>query len=289
MNVKNVKYLLPAENINMGGLLIKQALPTQKIPHLDPFLLIHHADFKFNKNAPAKQQGVGPHPHRGFSPVTFVIKGEVYHRDSWGNSQIAKAGEVQWMNSGAGIIHSERPSQLIVEKEVNQEIVQLWINTPAEKKMNPPKYFHTSEKDIVRISNKDEVFENKLISGNYKGQVGKIPAESEVLVIWGKASIPGSTSFSISEKMNSMLYIISGELRIKGYGNVSKKNLVIFEKDYKKVILNTESDAEFLLLAGMPLDEKIVQQGPFVMNSTTEIMEAMRDYQMGKMGVLIEE
>ena len=138
MMLKTVKYLLSAVEIDMGGFAIKQAFPTNKIQQIDPFLLLHHGKLKYSDSKLAKHQGVGPHPHRGFSPVTFVIEGEVHHRDSRGNNQIAKKGEVQWMHAGAGIIHSERPSQALVEATQIQEIVQLWINSPADKKMTPP-------------------------------------------------------------------------------------------------------------------------------------------------------
>ena len=92
---KHIKYLIPAYEINMGEILVKQALPTVKVPQVDPFLLLHHAIFRYTTNAPAIQQGLGPHPHRGFTPVSFVIDGEVHHRDSRGINQIAKKGEVQ--------------------------------------------------------------------------------------------------------------------------------------------------------------------------------------------------
>ena len=112
---KSVKAVLPATEIDMGGFPVKQALPKQQFAQLDPFLLVHHGHGKYSNRRPAKQQGIGPHPHRGFSPVTFVIEGAVHHRDSRGNSQVAKQGEVQWMNAGAGIIHSERPSEEIAD------------------------------------------------------------------------------------------------------------------------------------------------------------------------------
>ena len=113
--LKKVSHLLPAQNMDMGGFPIKQALPTQKVQQFDPFLLLHHARTRYSSRKPARIQGVGPHPHRGFSPVTFVIEGAVHHRDSRGNSQVAKAGEVQWMHAGMGIIHSERPSKELVD------------------------------------------------------------------------------------------------------------------------------------------------------------------------------
>ena len=140
MEFKKVKYQLPAVEIDMGGIPVKQALPTIRIEQVDPFLLLHHGKFTFTELAPALHQGVGPHPHRGFSPVTFVVDGEVHHRDSRGNSQIAHKGDVQWLNAGAGIIHSERPSQELSDRNGTQEIIQLWINTPAANKMKQPFY-----------------------------------------------------------------------------------------------------------------------------------------------------
>ncbi len=132
--LKKVKRLLLATEIDMGGFPVKQALPTQKVDRVDPFLLLHHARTQYYNDRPAKTQGIGPHPHRGFSPVTFVIEGEVHHRDSRENNQIAKEGEVQWMHAGMGIIHSERPSENLAANNGVQEIIQVWINSPADKK-----------------------------------------------------------------------------------------------------------------------------------------------------------
>jgi len=286
---KQVKYLLPAVEIDMGGFPVKQPLPTQKIQQLDPFLLLHHAHTKYNNRRLAKQQGVGPHPHRGFSPVTFVVKGEVHHRDSWGNSQIAKKGEVQWMNAGAGIVHSERPSQNLVEGSREQEIVQLWINSPSTKKMIPPEYFYLPEESIPTFSSEDGKIKNKLIAGKYANQKGKVIPQSELMIIWGKSQQGGEQQLMFREEYNSMLYLIKGSMSIKGYGLVEKEHLVVFDKVGEYLQMSVNEEAEFIVLSGKPIDEKVTQQGPFVMNTQTEILEAMRDYQMGKMGILIEE
>ena len=287
--LKKVKYLLPATNINMGGIIVKQALPTQKVSQISPFLLLHHGKFTFTENAPAIQQGLGPHPHRGFTPVTFVLEGEVHHRDSWGNNQIAKKGEVQWMHAGAGIIHSERPSQALSEKNGTQEIVQLWINTPKEKKMQPPKYQYIPKKDLPVFFSEDKLISNKLIAGTYNHLHGKIKTESEMIIFWSNAKTGGVQTINISPYFNVMIYVIKGELRIKDYGMVENENLIVFEKEGTQIEVSSITNSEFLLLSGEPISEKIIQQGPFVMNTETEILEAMRDYQMGKMGVLIEE
>lgn len=289
MSTKKVRTILPAQLIDMDGFPVKQALPAQNVPNVDPFLLLHHGQIKPIFKRPAKVQGIGPHPHRGFSPVTFVIEGEIHHRDSRGNSQVAKAREVQWMHAGAGIIHSERPSDNTIKQKMNQEIVQLWINSPATSKMKEPKYTHVNEEDFPRIGTSDGLSDIKLISGNYKGLTGKIKGESELLIIWGVANVGAQVTFEIPEGFNTSVYIIKGDLRIVEHGIVDPESLVIFEMEGNTISLEAKSDAQYLILAGEPINEKIVQHGPFVMNTQTEIMKAMRDYQMGKMGILIEE
>lgn len=285
---KTVTQLIPAFDVNMGGTLVKQPLPTANLRQVDPFLLLHHGTFNFRNDALAIHQGLGPHPHRGFSPVTFVIDGEVHHRDSRGNDQIAKKGEVQWMHAGAGIIHSERPSQSLVEKNGTQEVIQLWINSPADKKMNQPQYQYVPASAIPLYLSEDKQVNTKVIAGNFEGLSGAVKTESELLVLWVNARKGGTQVFTIDKRFNTVLYTINGDLKIAGYGKVEKECLVVFDNNAFNVEITAESNSEFLVLAGVPINQKVVQQGPFVMNTETEIMEAMRDYQMGKMGVLIE-
>jgi quercetin 2,3-dioxygenase len=287
--IKKVKYLIPVYTIDMGGIPVKQALPTNRVEQVDPFLLLHHAKFTYTSDAPALHQGIGPHPHRGFSPVTFVVEGEVHHRDSWGNNQVAKEGEVQWMHAGAGIIHSERPSQKLANENGKQEIVQLWINTPAARKMQQPVYQYLAESKIPVFSSEDNRVKNKLVAGKYNGLQGNIKTESELLIIWGLAEKEGKQTYLLPELFNVMLYIIRGNMQIAGYGKVEEESLVVFDTGGDAVEISAETGSQFLLLAGNPFNENVVQQGPFVMNTTTQILEAMSDYRMGKMGILIEE
>lgn len=289
MAFKTVKYLLPSTQIYMDGFPVKQALPTQKVEQVDPYLLIHHARVKPLFDRPAKIQGVGPHPHRGFSPVTFVLEGEVHHRDSRGNNQIAEAGDVQWLNAGAGIIHSERPSQGLIDKHGRQEIIQIWINTPAAFKMKEPQYQYLAEEKMPVIKSLDGAIENKLVAGAYEGQKGKIKSQSELLILWAKSVSAGEMTYEIPDGYSACVYLMKGNFTITGYGKVDAENLVVLSDEGNGLSLKVEKDTQYLVLCGKPLNEKKVQQGPFVMNTETEILEAMRDYRMGKMGVLIEE
>ena len=287
--MKQVKYLLPATEIDMGGFPVKQALPTQKVQQWDPFLLLHHAKVKFSKHRLGKHQGIGPHPHRGFSPVTFVIEREVHHRDSWGNNQIAKEGEVQWMHAGAGIVHSERPSEALIERQGHQEIVQLWINSPTIKKMMPPTYSYVSNEAMTVFSSEDQKISNKLIAGNYGKHSGKVVPQSELLVIWGEGKQGGTQQLTIPKGFSSMLYLIKGNITLKGYGMIEGENLAVFDHEGDVIEMSFKEDGQFILLCGKAIDEVVTQSGPYVMNTQTEILEDMRDYQMGKFGILIEE
>jgi len=285
---KKVKYLLPAIEVDMGGFPVKQPLPTNKVDQVDPFLLVHHARTQYHDDRPSKTQGIGPHPHRGFSPVTFVIEGEVHHRDSRENNQIAKEGEVQWMHAGAGIVHSERPSEALTARNGVQEIIQIWVNSPSDKKMQEPFYKHLSLDIIPVIISEDKKIKNKIIAGTFRGQKSTIPIQSELLILWGLAEKKGEQTIKIPENFNTMLYLIKGAMKINGYGIVDAESLLVFEKEGDAISMLFTEDSQFLVLSGQAIDESVSQYGPYVMNTQTEILEAIRDYQMGKMGILIE-
>src|SRR5688500_3399223 len=151
MKNRTVSNLLYAHPYDMGGIPIKQPFPTAKVDQIDPFLLLHHAEIKVSKHIDPSQAGVGPHPHRGFSPVTFIFKGGVHHSDSRRNNSVVYAGGAQLMNAGMGAIHSERPPDDIHEIGGSQEIIQLWINSPAKNKMDPPAYFPLQAADTPKF------------------------------------------------------------------------------------------------------------------------------------------
>lgn len=290
MTLKKVKHLIPAESLNMGGFPVKQALPTMKVDQVDPFLLLHHAKVKFTKDRKAKHQGVGPHPHRGFSPVTLVLDGAIHHRDSRGNNQVAHKGEVQWMNAGMGIIHSERPTQALVDSGEHQEMIQLWVNSPSSAKMNIPSYQYLKKDEMPVIRSADGKVETKIVAGTYADLTSKTKSDSPLLILWANAEDTAQEQYKIPTQYNCMLYVAKGSIQIKGYGLVEAEQLVVFEDGGSDVLVNASaSGAEYIIMAGAPINEKVVSQGPFVMNSETEILRAMRDYQMGKMGILIED
>ncbi|QTN39841.1 pirin family protein [Cryomorphaceae bacterium] len=283
-----IRYLLPVQEIDMGGIPILQALPTQRVEQVDPYLLLHHGVIHTNPLTDAMHQGVGPHPHRGFSPVTFVIEGAIHHRDSRGHNQIARAGEVQWMHAGAGIVHSERPTPELVASGGHQEIIQLWINSPASAKMKTPTYQYLAEEEIPTWS-AEEGIRIKLVAGTYDGHQIATETQSPLLILWVEAEAGSTWTLDIPTEMNASIYTIKGGISIEGFGRVDARTLAVAQEGLDQLSIEAVESGQFLVLAGAPIGEKVTQWGPYVMNSQTEIMEALRDYQMGKMGVLIEE
>ena len=289
MKNRTVKNLLYAEVVDMGGMPVRQPFPTMKVEQVDPFLLLHHADIKVPQHIRPGQAGVGPHPHRGFSPVTFIFQGGVHHRDSRGNNSVVYQGGAQWMNAGMGVMHSERPPDDIHSLGGRQEIIQLWINSPARNKMDQPEYFPVQKNEIPQFVSSDNLAIVNIIAGEFlgvKGPVsGKTPVNAATLVLKKGARIP----ISLPQTHNAFLYALDGRINITGYGLTEGLNAVVFANDGEGIDLEALEDTRILLMSGEPLGEKVVSHGPFVMNNETEILEAMRDYQKGKMGILIED
>ncbi|MCW5910378.1 MAG: pirin family protein [Cyclobacteriaceae bacterium] len=289
MKTRTVSRLLYAHKMDMGGIPIRQPLPTQQVQQVDPFLLLHHANIKAPATVDPDDAGVGPHPHRGFSPVTFIFQGGVHHRDSRGNNSTIYAGGAQWMNAGMGVIHSERPPHDIHEIGGRQEIIQLWINTPAKHKMDQPSYFPVTAEDAPAVKSEDGLVTVNVFSGEVLGAKGPVPAQVEVNSATLVLQKGGTISIPLPGHHNALLYLLDGKLNVDGFGMVEGLHLVHFKNDGEGIVLTALEDTRALLLSGKPLDEEVVSYGPFVMNTQTQIMEAMRDYQVGKMGVLIEE
>lgn len=289
MKYRSVSRLLYAHQVDMGGMPIRQPLPTQQVDQLDPFLLLHHANIKVPQHVDTRHAGVGPHPHRGFSPVTFIFQGGVHHRDSRGNNSVVYAGGAQWMNAGMGMMHSERPPHDIHELGGRQEIIQLWINTPAKHKMDQPAYFPLAAEAVPTFKSDDAKVKAKVFSGNLLGLKGPIPSQVEVNAATLEVDAGGKIEIAIPEEHNLMLYLLDGKLRVESFGMVDALHLIHFKQDGEGILIEGLEKSRALLLSGKPINEPVVSHGPFVMNTQTQIMEAMRDYQMGKMGILIED
>lgn len=287
MKHRSVAHITRAERLSMGKTQVKQPLPTMQLEQVDPFLLLHHFG-----PATAEPGGdpldVGPHPHRGFEPVTFLYSGGIRHKDSRGNEGILQGGDVQWMTAGRGIIHSERASREFLEKGGVMEGIQLWVNLPKKDKMAQPAYQDIKAAQIPVIRQDEGRAELRLVAGSYQGRQGPARTFTPILALQASLQGGGFAELEIPEHYNALLYILRGEVKLNENFSYKEETMLHFRNDGEGVSLRAIAGSEALLLAGEPIGEPVAQWGPYVMNTQTEIMEAMRDYQMGKMGVYVD-
>ncbi|OIQ29083.1 MAG: nuclease PIN [Bacteroidetes bacterium MedPE-SWsnd-G2] len=285
MKRNTIDYVGGSPLVNMGPIQLRQPLPNSNVEMVDPFLLLHHYG-PFAISEEDNPFDLGPHPHRGFEPITFLLQGEQLHRDSLNNESIVKAGDVQWTTAGRGIIHSEGPNKAFVEKGGVLEGIQLWLNLPADKKMMTPKYQHITSDQFNKVG-----FENiniKVVAGEIFSTKGKIETESDITVALLKFQNSEVLNLPINENHSGLIYLINGNVSVNESIQLqsSENQIASFNADGDHIQIKSIGDAQLLFLSGVPFDEKVVSWGPYVMNSQTEIMEALRDYQMGKMGFL---
>ena len=271
--------------VNMGPIRLRQPLPSIQINDVDPFILLHHYG-PYQINSESNPFDLGPHPHRGFEPITLLVQGEQLHRDSLGNHSVVKAGDVQWTTAGKGIVHAEGPTKDFVKKGGVLEGIQLWLNLPSSHKMMEPAYQHIRHEEMPVIKSDASKISIKVVAGIYKGAKGEIKTQTPVNVLWGVSKATGSASIDIAEGHQALVYLIKGKLRINDSEVLEDDGtkMIVFNNDGDHFLLQSEEDSVFLVLTGTPLEEKVVSYGPFVMNSQQEIQQALVDYQQGKMG-----
>jgi len=270
------------QRFNVGPFQVKQSLPADGLDQVDPFLLIHHAGPSVHKPGEIKAR-LSPHPHRGFEPVTFLFNGKLHHKDSTGSEGFLETGDVQWMTSGSGIIHSEGPSEAFAAEGGTMELIQLWVNLPQDHKMTKPKY-QDIKKDQIPVIN-EKGFEIKLVAGEYKNVQGPASTITQILAMMIQFEEGTETSIQIPASYNALVYVLSGTVETNGT-TLEGLNLGVSKKDGDAIQLQAKGKGKLLFLAGEPISEPVASHGPFVMNYPGEIGQAMLDYQTGKMGVL---
>lgn len=283
--MKVIKEIIPSIKVNMGGNIIDQPLPINQINYFDPFLLIHHWKNTMPGDQQQKEVGVGPHPHRGFSPVTFIFKGEVDHNDSLGNNATVTAGGTQWMFAGRGITHSERPSKIMAKNGGDLEFIQFWVNAPSENKMEEPFYLPLSKKDTPTITEKN--YSIQIVCGQYLNTKGAIEYFSPLNLLRIEIENSASLNLNLPQEHNTIIYLLDGELIINEESCVAK-DMVLFKNKGELIKIKSKEKTRFIVLSGLPINEPVISYGPFVMNTKNEIIEALNDAQEGKFGTLIE-
>ena len=263
----------PTPATDGAGVKLKRSIGVEP-NYFDPFLML---DEFGSENKDDYIAGFPPHPHRGIETVTYMLAGDFEHKDSTGGQGRMTAGDVQWMKTGSGIIHSEMPAM----KQGKLHGFQLWINMPAKMKMTKPEY-HYINADQMSV-HKDDEKKIKVIAGKFENAEGPIKKHN-VDPIYFDVELKKEKGFScnIPSTHNSFIYLINGEIRIgnENHDKVKDSTLILLTRG-KNLKVSALSNAKFLLISGKPIGEQIARGGPFVMNTKQEILQAIEDYHSG--------
>jgi redox-sensitive bicupin YhaK (pirin superfamily) len=256
---------------------------SDRAEEMSPFLLL---DYAGPKNFPPTENrlGVGEHPHRGFETVTIVYEGEVEHRDSSGGGGKIGPGDVQWMTAASGIVHEEFHGPEFAKNGGPFEMIQLWVNLPKKDKTAPSGYQSITKAEIPKIEIPGGSV--RVIAGQYADRKGPAHTFTPMNVFDVRLQAGKSVEFNLRDGHTTAVFVLKGNLTLLSGENVGEASIAVFEREGEKLKFTAEQDATVLILNGEPIDEPIVAYGPFVMNTETEIKQAFRDYQSGKMGHL---
>jgi quercetin 2,3-dioxygenase len=283
--MRTIKKLHKAEYSKIGDLITYRAVPTNSIDEeLDPFIFLNHHGPQVYK---PDNNGLpfGPHPHKGFETVTFILKGDILHKDTQGHESLITEGGIQWMTAGSGVVHSEVSSPEFKSEGGEIEILQLWINLPAKHKRTVPKYIGLQKDTIPALSYDEGKTTVHLVSGSWEDKKAPIQSLTGIHMTWIDFKAGGSLNARVDTSRTVFLYVVKGELKINHKITVAH-HLVEFNNDGEDIEVEALTDGIILFGHGQPNKEPIVARGPFVMNSMDEIREAYREYEEGKFGEL---
>ena len=275
------------ETFEGAGFLVRRPFPTPAFSEFDPFLLLD--EMGPMELAPGEAKGAPDHPHRGFETVTYVLSGELEHKDSRGHAGRLSPGDVQWMTAGAGVVHSEMPSAEFERKGGRMHAFQLWVNLPKRDKMMKPRYQEIPGGQIPKATSSDGLVTVTVIAGEALGQKAVIETRTPIIYLHYRIKPGGSVTQQVPRAYSGFAYVIEGAGKFGSEKeHATDGQMVLLAQDGDEVRIENPADAtdtlEVLLIAGLPLNEPVARYGPFVMNTREEIYQAIEDYREGKMG-----
>jgi len=273
-NIEVKKIIEPIAASDGAGVKLKRSIGTHLIDYHDPFLML---DEFGSENKDDYIGGFPPHPHRGIETVTYMLSGEFEHEDSTGAKGKMSSGDVQWMKTGGGIIHSEMPAMT----EGKLHGFQLWVNMPAKFKMNKPEYIYIDAKEMQ--IHKDDDKKVKVIAGKFGEAEGPVKGHNVEPVYFDiEIEKEKEFTFNLPSTHNSLIYLIEGEVKVgeQNHNPIKNSTLIILTRGEKLKVFSL-TKAKFLLISGKPIGEPIARGGPFVMNTKEEILKAVQDYHNG--------
>ena len=279
-SIREVSKIVAAHRQEEGaGFIVRRPFPGFGLSHVDPFLLIDEmgpVDY-----GPGEAVGAPDHPHRGFETVTYALAGEFEHEDSAGHRGVLRTGDVQWMTAGGGIIHSEMPARRIREHGGRVHGFQIWVNLPARLKMTRPRYQEVPAEKIPQATTADGRARVRVIAGEALGARAVIDTHTPIVFQDWSLDEGADVTVPIGSEQNALVYVFEGSARV-GEREVAEGQLAVL--DSGDTVRLRGGKGRLLLLAGQPLRERVAHYGPFVMNTDEELVQAMRDFQSGRMG-----
>jgi len=284
---RKIESVVTAEHtLEGGGFPVRRPFPTAALIQVDPFLLLDHLGPV--KWGPGEGIGAPDHPHRGFETVTYLLSGGFQHKDSAGHAGKLGPGDVQWMTAGAGVVHSELPSDEFMRDGGIMHGFQIWVNLPARDKMVKPRYQDIAAGRIPETRTDDGKVRVRVIAGEALGTSAVIDTHTPITYLHYTLAPGAETIQKLPIDHNALVYVFSGTALIGAERRAVREGQLAVLGAGESITLAVDSEqtapAELLLLAGAPLNEPVARYGPFVMNTHEEIRQAVRDFQAGRMG-----
>jgi len=264
------------------GFPVRTVFPSRGVADLSPFLMLDYAGpARFGPSM--KPRGVEEHPHRGFETVTIAYQGIVDHRDSAGNSGTIEPGDVQWMTAASGVVHEEMHGKEFTEKGGDFEMVQLWVNLPAARKMSRPRYQEIRSAQIPRVELGNGAYA-RVIAGELQGAKGPAKTFTSVNVFDVRLEAGRRGELDLPTNQNSAIVLLRGDILVNGEELKGEAKIARLSASGERVLLEANSESLILVLSGKPIMEPVASYGPFVMNTEAELRQAFEDYRAGRMG-----
>lgn len=290
MNTKNIELVAAprAPHFVGDGFRVHNFIPSGfrlDMERMSPFIMLDY-NSKFYFPPTDTPRGVGVHPHRGFETVTLAYKGKVAHHDSSGGGGVIEEGGVQWMTAASGVLHKEYHEKEFSKAGGDFQMVQLWVNLPAKDKMSKPKYQAISADNLNTYTLPNNAGIIEVVAGSYENISGTAETFTPVHMMNARLNTNGTATFSFPEIYNTCLLVIEGNITVNESETVPTDHFVLFENKGETFTVQASEDAVVLVLSGEPINEPIAAQGPFVMNTREELIQAINDFNMGKFGYL---
>ena len=292
MSTKNVEIVAAPQAPHMvgDGFRVHNFIPgnpQMSMRRMNPFIMMDY-NSKYYFSPTDFPRGVGVHPHKGFETVTIAYKGKVAHHDSAGNSGVIGEGDVQWMTAASGILHKEYHEENFAKAGGDFQMVQLWVNLPAEAKKTKPKYQAVTHANVNKYPLPENGGSVEVIAGEYKGVKGAATTFTPINLFNARLNKGAEAGFTFPANFNTALLVVEGSVRVNNKEVVMEDHVALFKNDGADFTIEALENAVVLVLSGEPINEPIASHGPFVMNTKEELREAFDEFNKGRFGVLAD-